>query len=532
MSFHGLKRTRMDLLVNELAFMTEAETLAELGYALTLAEENLRSLGIFRACTLTLDAIPEARVTESRIPVALQVDVREARPLQYSFHVSTSPHTRKITLEGLLRLVNLFGRAEALKVSVSQDATRGVGQGVHAEYSAPRFWGRDLLLRSGVDLTRASYRDEASYVLMRGGIWSALPVGPGTLKAEASLLNLADPTRTASRHVVKQLGDHTKVGVSYVWSAIWGADSDENDDEEEGTTTTGPGPTLGLRSLSEVAGPPGLGGAMQFVKQTVEASLRIPVRWWLGSEVRGSRERESRLDATTTTSPPSSSSSSSTPSGVAWRLSRFTVAAKAGALVPTFSAWGRPTPITERLYLGGTGTLRGFIPRRAGPAERRRDQTDDEVTTSSTSTTTAATSSWRRWLGLGGDEPERTPTGRRSGYTHDALGGDVAWCAHVGWSAPFWVEGGGVTPVGLHVFADAGSAALWSRGRETGVWSRLQSGLTAQTRVAAGIGLVIPTGKLGSMEINVTRKIRRVVGDRGGDWTVTAGFSSGLDGFA
>jgi len=421
--------------------MSEARTLSELGKAAIVTQSLLQDLGLFKQCHVTLGlAAPGVPDAGGRFPVQAELRVQERGALMYGVRTEVNSSTREMSLKGHLGVFNALGRAEAFRVSYEHG--NRMSHELLAQYRDPRFLGGYQALTLSGFRARTDHGATSSFVEKRLGASAEVDLGAaGRLGAEAVLTELSDPTMKASRAVVAQLGDRVKLALSYA---------------RQGAAAGALGAAT-WRSVTEVAGPYG-SGVMQFARQTAEGAVEVP----LGG-------------------------------GVALALG-----AKAGLLLPFGESAARPTPITERLFLGGTSTLRGFHTRGAGPSDARRVPPADDGP--------------EGVLGWGGG-------GNRK---EDALGADLAYCARAAVRAPLpaTVEGQRV-PVFLHAFADVGAGALWRTRVAAAEGAPPRSVLDAEAtvqdlaqgwRASAGVGVLAQT-PVGQVEFNVTKVLRSRPGD-------------------
>ena len=175
----------------------------------------------------------------------------------------------------------------------------------------------------------------------------------------------------------------------------------------------------------------------------------------------------------------------------------------AGLLMPlgaagSYSSGAQPTPscISDRFFLGGANSFRGF-----------------------------------RTHGLGPREPRHAASGvaaaaARGASARDAVGGEVMNVATVSLSAP--LAGAKLRDAGVraHLFSSVGGLhAMRTLRGEAGTSAEVAANLMRGTRVCVGAGLLVPT-PMGRMELSLTKVLKR----QGQDATQRSGWQLGLSG--
>jgi len=459
-AFRGLKHTNADFLRRELAFLADAQSLHELSKSCMVLEEMLKGLGIFKSWRFVLDvAEPGTFDEEGRCPARVEMRVQESRRLGASVSTDYSVAQRGLSATVRASLRNALGHAEIFRASFEhgKDSWEAL-----AQYSDPRFLRRYLTLDCKGYFARQSFEQSSSFRSDVSGISVGVesPVW-GTVGLHVAMAQLTDPSRQASRKVVQQLGDHAKVALSYIWSR-------KSAPTPKGRESVG---SWTAKTATEVSGLPFVGGVLQYVRQTAEGTVSL-TPWG--------------------------------PHGVA-----FTGGVKAGVLLPYGSAWGKPSCITERMFLGGTRTIRGFDTGGAGPTDARR-----------ASGAQAKTSSW--WP--------------QSSRTADSVGADLAWCARLAALFPLRTTAAAADPEShptlyAQAFMDVGSSVLWQSGQESDgavdVRGTLQE-LGSSWRASAGVGLVLKMGA-GNIEANICKVLRAARGDVASSYVLSLGLA--VEGF-
>ena len=175
----------------------------------------------------------------------------------------------------------------------------------------------------------------------------------------------------------------------------------------------------------------------------------------------------------------------------------------AGLLMPlgaagSYSSGAQPTPscISDRFFLGGANSFRGF-----------------------------------RTHGLGPREPRHAASGvaaaaARGASARDAVGGEVMNVATVSLSAP--LAGAKLRDAGVraHLFSSIGGLhAMRTLRGEAGTSAEVAANLMRGTRVCVGAGLLVPT-PMGRMELSLSKVLKR----QGQDATQRSGWQLGLSG--
>ncbi|GFR49021.1 hypothetical protein Agub_g11042 [Astrephomene gubernaculifera] len=353
--FHGgAFRTRADILQRELEPIYKAETLAEVHQELDAAGRRLKQLGVFDEVNMLVHEEP------LNDPTACTVDLRLEELNWFKLRAATYVQGGESTMEVGLGLANVTGRAEQLRADVEYGTENSHTAGL--SYNQPRVAGLPLALEvRGSQLFRNNQKASSFTEQLRGAVLGLRSMdGSRALEYELGWRRLLDPSRSASRAVMAQMGDYLKSSLRYT------ATLDRRDPSAGGSAATLGGAGWAVRSTSEVAGllPSSLqalglgaaagaagageagaggagaaaaaaGGELRFVRQQVDAVVNVP------------------MDDTGAVV--------------------FSLGLTAGLLLP----WGegamaRPTCIADRFFLGGPSSLRGFKFKGVGPSDVRR----------------------------------------------------------------------------------------------------------------------------------------------------------------
>lgn len=262
---------------------------------------------------------------------------------------------------------------------------------------------------------------------------------------EAGLRTITDPSRAASNMVARHLGHSLKSAVQYTF-------------RHDRLFALGDGQigTLQLKSTTEVAGLAGGVGVARFARQHMQGHLTV-----------------------------------SLPDTTAF----LSLGVGAGVMAPLGrGAAGSPSSISDRFFLGGPASLRGFDISGVGPAAERRQRQPPPAMPSE-----------------GAKSPSQSGSvGARPQY--DFLGGDMyaTAMAAVNFNLPF----ASTTALGLrgHVFMNVGNTVLLA-----GMGRPLNEALgnfRRGIRCTTGVGIVLPIPGMGNFEVNYCCPLRFQATDR------------------
>lgn len=198
----GNKKTKEVLIEAEVEVLKTASTFQELLRAASTVNARLQQLDIFESVNVTLDAGPPELPGTANVVVEV---VETPRPLTGDFGIYSRPEARTWSLEGSLKLKNLFGYGDIWDSSLAYgwDQTTELSTGV----SLP--WVKGLItpltarlcLLSQDWLKFSSYKERAL-----GFSLGLLSSRNHDLSYNLSWRTLSDPSQLSSRTVRRQLG--------------------------------------------------------------------------------------------------------------------------------------------------------------------------------------------------------------------------------------------------------------------------------------------------------------------------------------
>ncbi|GLI60036.1 hypothetical protein VaNZ11_001886 [Volvox africanus] len=426
-------RTRPNVIERELEPIHNAQTLSEVHEQLDAAGRRLKQLGVFS----TVEFLAHEEPLDD--PSACTVDVHLEETNWYKLRAATYVEDSERTFELGASLTNALGAAEHLGANFEYGTENSHTASV--SYKQPRAFGFPALVElRGSQLFRNNQKTSSYTEQLQGAVLGLKSLnGTHTVEYELGWRRLLDPSRSASRAVVAQMGDYLKSAVRYT------ALVDRRDMAAGGAAAAVGGAGWAVKASTEVAGlvPPtgsstsrggsGADSTLRFIRQQVDLAANVP------------------MDETGAVV--------------------FSLGLSAGLLLP----WGeggmsRPSCIADRFFLGGPSSLRAFKFKGAGPSDARRPpagRTEAE-------TTQAAT----RRDALGGDAYTSIFASLMFKLPHPALKLlNLHGHAFVNGGNVMPVSGMGCTPTAL--LSEFGSTFRWS----------------------CGAGLVVPT-PLGRFEAN------------------------------
>jgi len=323
-------------------------------------------------------------------------------------------------VEATARLNSALGYGEVVEAAVS----RGSRESTSVEVSASqrRLFGGVASADARAGQTARSFQRHSSFSERVRSMACALRRGPHELGYELSWRALSDPSHAASAAVRRQLGHSCKSSLRYAFLA------DTRD------AAAAPRAGWALRAAAELAGL-GPASTARFLRAEAEG------QWATALPLRGTA---------------------------------LALTLRCGALLPWGGGGGRGRPpgetcISDRFFLGGADSLRGFRSRGAGPSAARRPA-----------------------------GPAAAGAAAGPPRTRDALGGDLLFSALAAVTFPLPSEVLNEVGVHGHVWANAGTLlplAAWQQAR-------------ASLRLSTGLGLVFPT-RIGRMEVNYCVVLRK-----------------------
>nr|CCA15973.1 sorting and assembly machinery component 50 putativ [Albugo laibachii Nc14] len=399
----GNDRTRAELFDRELADAIEAEYIGQIFGSLEQSLRELTALDIFTSIDVKLDKGMECR--DDEVDVYINVKEKSWRKIK----IGATTDGSEETAETSCTLTNAFGNAERLTLSASYGRTGSNTEA--ATLVQPRFMGLPLTL--SINATNELHTHEAfsSYSEKVRGALVALcdEFGRHELSLHCGWRDII-PKRDktiptifhASPSILAQAQPSVKTSVKYSF----------NDDDRDDPML----PCFGslLHCSTEIAG---LYGDVKFVKTEVSAQKHT----------------------------------SFGPTMFQLPLLNFSLSSRFGLLKTVRDNQEQDSRISDRFFLGGPLSLRGFHYKGVGP---RASPTQGGV-----------------------------PSG-------DSLGGDLFYTAsaHVGFPFPFPM----LAMLGLRgqVFGSIGNLTTWDRVLHKKRWMR---NLANDTRVSIGMGLVLPS---------------------------------------
>ncbi|EFJ52244.1 hypothetical protein VOLCADRAFT_116281 [Volvox carteri f. nagariensis] len=325
-------RTRSDIIERELEPIHKAQTLSEVHEELDAAGLRLKQLGVFSHVEFVAHEEPLDD------PSACTVDVHLEETNWYKIRAATYVEDSERTFELGASLTNALGNAEHLGANFEYGTENSHTASV--SYRQPRAMGLPFLLElRGSQLFRNNQKASSYTEQLRGAVLGFKSLnGRHTLEYELGWRRLLDPSRSASRAVVAQMGDFLKSALRYT------AVADHRDLGAGGAAAALGGAGWAVKSTTEVAGlvPPSSSGA---------GGSSLGTGGYCGGPV--DLVANVPMDDTGAVV--------------------FSLGLSAGLLLP----WGegalsRPSCIADRFFLGGPSSLRGFKYKGAGPSDVRR----------------------------------------------------------------------------------------------------------------------------------------------------------------
>ncbi|XP_073288384.1 uncharacterized protein [Primulina huaijiensis] len=210
----GNDKTKDSLIESEVAeLFRKANTVQQLLRAAGVANARLQRLDIFESVNITLDAGPP----ELPGTVNVIVEVAEAKnPLTGDLGIFTKPEARSWSLEGSLKLKNLFGYGDIWDGSV----VYGWGQSseISTGVSLPKFKAWSTPLTARISLLSQDWLKFSSYKEQALGIsLGLLSTGNHDVSYNLSWRTLTDPSQKSSHTVRRQLGHSLLSSLKYAF---------------------------------------------------------------------------------------------------------------------------------------------------------------------------------------------------------------------------------------------------------------------------------------------------------------------------
>ncbi|GAB4827623.1 hypothetical protein Ancab_034507 [Ancistrocladus abbreviatus] len=324
----GNTKTKESLIEDEVDALKQASTIQELLKAASIANARLQRLQIFDSVNITLDSGPPELPGTANVVIEV---VEAKNPLSGDIGIFTKPEARSWSLEGSLKLKNLFGYGDLWDGSLAYgwDQTTEVSAGV----SLPRFrrWFTPVFARASLlsqDWLKFSSYKERSLGLSLG----LLSTPNHDLVYNLTWRTLTDPSQMASREVRRQLGHNLLSSLKYTFKV----------DRRNSPLR----PTRGycFVSTTQIAGLAPDIRSLQFLRQEFDICYAIPLGFYRSALNFGLS------------------------GGVIFPWGRGFLN-KPSSLPDRFFMGGNSSPVCS---LGGPNSLLGFKCRGLGPTETRR----------------------------------------------------------------------------------------------------------------------------------------------------------------
>ncbi|KAF0686241.1 Aste57867_21946 [Aphanomyces stellatus] len=419
----GNKRTSPALFEHELQKAYDATTFVEVSESLNIAAQELRSFGIFDSIDILMDKAQGG----SRYETDVIITVKESRMM--SLYAGVESEGVEGAANSKCTLTNPLGNAEQIELGLSHGQYGSDSQ--NFSYRRPKFLGFPAwLTANAVNEVQVFERFSSYREKFRGGTVSVsdyngvhdLAFNLGWRDIVPVRNKKIPNTYAASPGIMAEAVPSTKSSIKYTY----------NDDQRNNSTL----PTTGrlLRASAEVAG---LWGDVQFVKAEAEVQHNVPIG----------------------------------PIAYNNPILNLMLSSRFGAVRSYGADRERPARISDRFFLGGPLSLRGFNHKGVGP---RANPDDGGVATG------------------------------------DALGGEVFYSVGASLGFPFPLPLLALFGVRGHVFANAGSLSGWDRVLDENNWMK---NLIEDSRAAVGVGLVVGT-QFGRLEANYSWVLKSLNGVR------------------
>ncbi|XAR71906.1 hypothetical protein NMG60_11018359 [Bertholletia excelsa] len=209
----GNTKTKESLIEAEVTGLKEATSVQELLQAATVANARLHRLEIFDSVNITLDSGPPELPGTANVIVEI---VETQSPLTGNIGIFSKPEARSWSLEGSLKLKNIFGYGDLWDGSLaySWDQTSEVSAGV----SLPRFKRLTTPVLARVSLLSQDWVKFSSYKERALGLSLGLLSSRNhDLTYNLSWRTLTDPLQMASRSIRRQLGHSLLSSLKYTY---------------------------------------------------------------------------------------------------------------------------------------------------------------------------------------------------------------------------------------------------------------------------------------------------------------------------
>ncbi|CAL4960656.1 unnamed protein product [Urochloa decumbens] len=324
----GNTKTRDALIEAEAVdLIRSAATVQDLVRAASIANARLRNLEVFDSVHITLDSGPPELPGTTNVLIEV---VEAANPIDGSVGCFSKPEAKSGSVEGSLRLKNIFGYGDIWDASgaYAWDQSSEIGIGV----SLPGFRSIPNPLTARASLLNHDWQKFSSYKERLLGLsFGLLSTMHHDLSYNLTWRTLTDPSQMASKSIRKQLGHNLLSAMKYTYTI------DQRDSHLR--------PTKGYAfvSTSQVGGLWGSKG-LRFLRQEFDIRGAVPFGFYNAA---------------------------------------LNVGISAGMVLPLGKGFlGSPSSVPERFFLGGHSSpvcslggltsLLGFKTRGVGPTEVRR----------------------------------------------------------------------------------------------------------------------------------------------------------------
>ncbi|XP_052155333.1 uncharacterized protein LOC127773317 [Oryza glaberrima] len=210
----GNAKTKEELIEAEVAeLLRSAPTVQDLLRNASIASARLRQLDVFDSVNITLDAGPPELPGTTNVVVEV---VEAANPITGSAGVYSKPEARSWSLEGSVKLKNLFGYGDIWDASgaYSWDQTSEVGIGV----SLPRFKSISTPLMARASLSSQDWLKFSSYKERLLGLsFGLISTMQHDLSYNLTWRTLTDPSQVSSKSIRRQLGHNLLSALKYTY---------------------------------------------------------------------------------------------------------------------------------------------------------------------------------------------------------------------------------------------------------------------------------------------------------------------------
>ncbi|KAL1825229.1 hypothetical protein DCAR_0313363 [Daucus carota subsp. sativus] len=335
----GNIKTKEALIEAEIQSLREASSVQELLKAASIANARLQRLDIFESVNITLDSGPAELPGTTNVIVEV---VEYKNPLSGDIGVFSRPEARTWSLEGALKLKNLFGYGDLWDGSLvyGWEQMSEVSAGVYL----PRFRGFPTPVTIRASLSSQDWLKFSSFKEKLAGVsLGLLSTKNHDLAYNLSWRTLTDPSQRASRPVRRQLGHNLNSALKYTYKI------------DKRNSPLRPTKGYAFVSTTQIGGLSPDSRCLRFLRQELDLRCAFP-------------------------------------------LGFYNAALNFGVGVGVLFPWGsgfrsKPSSLLDRFYLGGNfspvctlggpTSVLGFKTRGLGPTELRRKVNDDSESSDS-----------------------------------------------------------------------------------------------------------------------------------------------------